>query len=308
MSSKYDPESGGLRGQRRSTRRVVNTAYDPEAGYTGAGTFTRQRGDTITVGPVCHCSLLIVPEELESQWQCELKDKSNLRHRIVLRRVDVAILRRQAEAAMSKLPANITSEFPTPEEVETLDVVVTTMERMGSKLGKRNGCSQNDGMRGMRDGLAQVHWARIIIDEGHELGGKGLSELAKVLGATLASATWVLSATPNRAGSGHFKQVDRNLRTEEVASSTEVIGHFMERVNALAEEEVVAEAGRCMSCGMCFECDNCVIYCPQDAVFRVNKKQSTMGRYVDTDYDKCIGCHICADVCPTGYIEMGLGG
>ena len=23
--------------------------------------------------------------------------------------------------------------------------------------------------------------------------------------------------------------------------------------------------------------------------------------------DKCIGCHICADVCPTGYIQMGLG-
>jgi Pyruvate/2-oxoacid:ferredoxin oxidoreductase delta subunit len=31
------------------------------------------------------------------------------------------------------------------------------------------------------------------------------------------------------------------------------------------------------------------------------------GRYVATDYDKCIGCHICADVCPTGYIQMGLG-
>ena len=61
-----------------------------------------------------------------------------------------------------------------------------------------------------------------------------------------------------------------------------------------------------MSCGMCFECDNCVIYCPQDAVFRVKKDQSTTGRYVDTDYDKCIGCHICADVCPTGYIKMGL--
>ena len=31
------------------------------------------------------------------------------------------------------------------------------------------------------------------------------------------------------------------------------------------------------------------------------------GRYVDTDYAKCIGCHICTDVCPTGYIQMGLG-
>ena len=73
------------------------------------------------------------------------------------------------------------------------------------------------------------------------------------------------------------------------------------------EEEAIKEASRCMSCGMCFECDNCVIYCPQDAVFRVKKDEATLGRYVDTDYNKCIGCHICADVCPTGYIKMGLG-
>jgi len=39
----------------------------------------------------------------------------------------------------------------------------------------------------------------------------------------------------------------------------------------------------------------------------VAKAQATMGRYVYTDYDRCIGCHICADVCPTGYIKMGLG-
>jgi NADPH-dependent glutamate synthase beta subunit-like oxidoreductase/Pyruvate/2-oxoacid:ferredoxin oxidoreductase delta subunit len=107
---------------------------------------------------------------------------------------------------------------------------------------------------------------------------------------------------------GHFETVARNKRTEDVPSEAEVLGHFVERMNALAEDQVVAEAERCMSCGMCFECDNCVIYCPQDAVFRVNKDISTMGRYVDTDYNKCIGCHICADVCPTGYIEMGLGG
>jgi len=62
-----------------------------------------------------------------------------------------------------------------------------------------------------------------------------------------------------------------------------------------------------MSCGLCFECDNCVIYCPQDAVFRVKKTDYTTGRYVDTDYTKCVGCHICADVCPTGYIDMGMG-
>ena len=62
-----------------------------------------------------------------------------------------------------------------------------------------------------------------------------------------------------------------------------------------------------MSCGICFECDNCVVFCPQDAIFRVKKDQRAVGRYVDTDYSKCIGCHICQDVCPSGYIQMGLG-
>jgi NADPH-dependent glutamate synthase beta subunit-like oxidoreductase len=106
---------------------------------------------------------------------------------------------------------------------------------------------------------------------------------------------------------GHFKYEARNLRKEEVPSSEEVLGHFKERVIGYTEEEAVAEAKRCMSCGMCFECDNCVIFCPQDAVYRVKKDEKTTGRYVATDYAKCIGCHICADVCPTGYIKMGLG-
>jgi Pyruvate/2-oxoacid:ferredoxin oxidoreductase delta subunit/thioredoxin reductase len=106
---------------------------------------------------------------------------------------------------------------------------------------------------------------------------------------------------------GHFKYEPRYKRKESVPTAEEVLGHFEERVYGLPEEETVAEAKRCMSCGMCFECDNCVIYCPQDAVFKVKKDKHTMGRYVDTDYDRCIGCHICADVCPTGYIQMGLG-
>ena len=106
---------------------------------------------------------------------------------------------------------------------------------------------------------------------------------------------------------GHFEKEDRLKRGEAVPSGDDVIDHYEDRIIGFTEEDAIKEASRCMSCGMCFECDNCVIYCPQDAVFRVKKDESTMGRYVDTDYDKCIGCHICADVCPTGYIKMGLG-
>ena len=107
---------------------------------------------------------------------------------------------------------------------------------------------------------------------------------------------------------GHFPHQARIKRTEVGPSAEEVLGHFEERMVGLTDKQAVDEAKRCMSCGMCFECDNCVIYCPQVAVKRTPKSEATMGRYVYTDYDLCIGCHICADVCPTGYIKMGMGG
>jgi len=106
---------------------------------------------------------------------------------------------------------------------------------------------------------------------------------------------------------GHFPYQARIKRSEIGPSAEEVLGHFEERMVGLDDKQAVDEAKRCMSCGMCFECDNCVIYCPQTAVKRTPKSEATMGRYVYTDYDLCIGCHICADVCPTGYIKMGMG-
>ena len=132
-----------------------------------------------------------------------------------------------------------------------------------------------------------------------------------------AEGNWAIHNYEDRSGAeviphdelflGHFGYHARNLRKEEVPTAEEVLGHFKERVIGLSEAEAIDEGKRCMSCGMCFECDNCVIFCPQDAVFRVDKSERTTGRYVATDYAKCIGCHICADVCPTGYIKMGLG-
>jgi NADPH-dependent glutamate synthase beta subunit-like oxidoreductase len=106
---------------------------------------------------------------------------------------------------------------------------------------------------------------------------------------------------------GHFNYTPRNKRKIVNLNAEQALNNFEERMLPLLEAQAQAEAKRCMSCGQCFECDNCVVYCPQTAVFKVAKSKSTTGRYVDTDYTKCIGCHICADVCPTGYIQMGLG-
>jgi NADPH-dependent glutamate synthase beta subunit-like oxidoreductase/Pyruvate/2-oxoacid:ferredoxin oxidoreductase delta subunit len=106
---------------------------------------------------------------------------------------------------------------------------------------------------------------------------------------------------------GHFGYTPRLRRNVVTLTAEQALNNFEERLVPLLEAQAQAEAKRCMSCGQCFECDNCVVYCPQTAVFKVPKAKSTTGRYVDTDYSKCIGCHICKDVCPTGYIQMGLG-
>ncbi len=151
-----------------------------------------------------------------------------------------------------------------------------------------------------------AHWLRPI-----DMGLRGTSLQGKSVGGYAVhnyedrSAAEVVQA--DELFLGHFEHEDRNKRTEIGPTAEDVLGHFAERMAPLTEEETVAEAKRCMSCGLCFECDNCIIFCPQTAVKRTPKSEYAMGRYVYTDYSMCIGCHICADVCPTGYIKMGMG-
>lgn len=155
-----------------------------------------------------------------------------------------------------------------------------------------------------------------LLEELHRRGKEPAAYAHGQAGGT-DSADWAVHNYEDRSTSqiiphtelfkGHFNFVPREVREEVHIEGDAVLGNFEERIIAYSEEQAQKEGERCMSCGMCFECDNCVIYCPQDAVFRVKKSERTVGRYVDTDYSKCIGCHICADVCPTGYIKMGLG-
>ncbi len=106
---------------------------------------------------------------------------------------------------------------------------------------------------------------------------------------------------------GQFAYAPRAQRRQREVTGEAVLGDFSERLYALTDDEAAAEATRCMSCGLCFECDNCLIFCPRQAVERLPNAERGPGRYVTTDYTKCIGCHVCHDVCPTGYIQMGLG-
>ncbi|MDT7042870.1 NAD(P)-binding protein [Candidatus Nitronereus thalassa] len=74
---------------------------------------------------------------------------------------------------------------------------------------------------------------------------------------------------------------------------------FDEVVGGLNEDTALLEARRCLSCGTCFECDNCYGMCPDNAIIKLGPRQ----RY-KIDYDFCKGCGLCAEECPSGAIDM----
>ena len=74
---------------------------------------------------------------------------------------------------------------------------------------------------------------------------------------------------------------------------------FDEVVAGLTPTEAEYEAGRCLSCGNCFECDGCLGSCPEDAVIKLG-----VGHRYRFDYDKCTGCGTCQRQCPVHAIDM----
>jgi dissimilatory sulfite reductase flavoprotein subunit len=76
---------------------------------------------------------------------------------------------------------------------------------------------------------------------------------------------------------------------------------FSEIYCAFDRDEIVQEAGRCLSCGLCFDCGNCQMYCPDNAV----KPAASSGKY-EFDYDFCKGCGLCVKECPCHYIQLTL--
>jgi len=69
--------------------------------------------------------------------------------------------------------------------------------------------------------------------------------------------------------------------------------------SGLSEDEALEEAKRCMSCGMCMDCESCWTYCTNNCFVRLPK-----GEHYSIKMDLCNGCKKCAEGCPTGYLEL----
>jgi len=74
-------------------------------------------------------------------------------------------------------------------------------------------------------------------------------------------------------------------------------GDFTEVNLGLDHDAALEEARRCFNCGVCNQCDLCLVFCPDVAISRSN------GHYLMA-LDYCKGCGICAAECPRGAITM----
>jgi NADPH-dependent glutamate synthase beta subunit-like oxidoreductase len=89
--------------------------------------------------------------------------------------------------------------------------------------------------------------------------------------------------------------------SKEALSIHRRLKNFQEIYPPFDQGEIIKEAERCFSCGLCYKCDNCYMYCPDNAV----QISPTTGKY-EFDYDFCKGCGLCAKECPCCYIKMTL--
>jgi len=76
--------------------------------------------------------------------------------------------------------------------------------------------------------------------------------------------------------------------------------NFKEINQALTRKEAVHEAGRCLFCGLCTECDRCFLLCPDICLIAPDKNRTAY----DFDNDHCKGCAVCAAACPRGVMTM----
>ncbi len=73
--------------------------------------------------------------------------------------------------------------------------------------------------------------------------------------------------------------------------------NFKEIIATLSDQDIKYEAGRCFSCGVCNNCDNCYVFCPDLAILKKNGEYEIL-------YDYCKGCGVCAHECPRNVISM----
>lgn len=99
-----------------------------------------------------------------------------------------------------------------------------------------------------------------------------------------------------------FKDINTDYFTPSSRQESRIIDpdkrntHFEPFESTYTAAEAMAEAKRCFNCGICNDCDNCRLFCPEVAVVVKNSRR------INLDY--CKGCGICVVECPRNAMAL----
>lgn len=119
---------------------------------------------------------------------------------------------------------------------------------------------------------------------------------ARFRGTVLPEPVVPPTIKPERMKPGWYKESARHERVHIPVPERDM---DTEIEKGLSEADAFEEAKRCMSCGMCMDCENCWMYCTNNCFVRLPK-----GEHYKIKLEVCNGCKKCAEECPCGYIEM----
>ncbi|MBW1923990.1 MAG: FAD-dependent oxidoreductase [Deltaproteobacteria bacterium] len=144
------------------------------------------------------------------------------------------------------------------------------------------------------DTCLEEGWERIIQSLGRARVGPGPAlSMESYLGGARADRNRTVVSF-EQLNMDYFQPLQRILPT--IQSPEERRAGFSEIEGVYKKEEARAEATRCFNCGICNECDNCRIFCPEVAV------EAGSGRRILLDY--CKGCGICVVECPRNALSL----
>ncbi len=99
-----------------------------------------------------------------------------------------------------------------------------------------------------------------------------------------------------------FKPETPAAHAPKLAGPDRVSSGEAEVAGTITEEEFLAEAGRCYSCGSCLGCEQCSMFCTPGCFVRL--EEVGPGMYFTLSLDECEECGKCVEVCPCGFLEV----
>ncbi len=104
---------------------------------------------------------------------------------------------------------------------------------------------------------------------------------------------------PDHMRLDHYEKVER-AKSQALPVEHRLAEMDVEVNQGFSAEQVTEEMRRCMSCGYCFDCEKCWLFCQDQAVDKPMQK----GVLYSFKLSNCTGCKKCAEECPCGFIDM----